>query len=156
MIFVSNTSPVTNLAAIGQLDLLKHLFGRVLIPEAVARELSAAPADTPAAPDLPNLEWIQISPVADRAWVRSLLEELHPGEAEAIVLACEKKAYLLIDENRGRRKADSLGLRHLGVLGVLIRAKRGGSHSSRPSPPRRSDHPGWLLGEPAPLRPHPI
>jgi len=38
---VSNTSPLSNLAIIGRLDLLKQRYGTVRIPPAVARELSA-------------------------------------------------------------------------------------------------------------------
>ncbi len=41
MIVVSNTSPLTNLAAIGQFDVLKQLFGQLTIAEAVWQELNA-------------------------------------------------------------------------------------------------------------------
>jgi predicted nucleic acid-binding protein len=41
MIVVSNTSPVTNLSAVGQLDLLPRLFGEMHLPRAVEEELSA-------------------------------------------------------------------------------------------------------------------
>jgi predicted nucleic acid-binding protein len=39
MVVVSDTSPLTNLAAIGQLDILRQMFGTLLIPEAVWSEL---------------------------------------------------------------------------------------------------------------------
>lgn len=35
MIVVSNTSPVINLAMVGQLNLLQKLYGQVVIPQAV-------------------------------------------------------------------------------------------------------------------------
>ena len=38
MIFISDTSPLSALAEIGELDLLRRLYGRVVIPEAVRRE----------------------------------------------------------------------------------------------------------------------
>ena len=41
MIVVSDTSPITNLAAIGQVDLLRHLYGQVYLPDAVFVELTA-------------------------------------------------------------------------------------------------------------------
>ncbi|MBC3787825.1 DUF3368 domain-containing protein [Spirosoma utsteinense] len=59
--------------------------------------------------------------------VATLADELDPGEAEAIALALEIKAdYLIIDELKGRHKAETLGLRIVGLLGVLIQAKKAG------------------------------
>ncbi len=40
MIIISNTSPITNLAAIGKLDLLNLLYGSITIPLAVYNELT--------------------------------------------------------------------------------------------------------------------
>lgn len=39
MIIVSNTSPISNLANVGQLSLMSQLYGRILIPRAVYEEL---------------------------------------------------------------------------------------------------------------------
>jgi predicted nucleic acid-binding protein len=49
VIVVSDASPITNLAAIGQLDLLRQIYGRVVIPEAVFQELTAAGGNHPGA-----------------------------------------------------------------------------------------------------------
>lgn len=120
MIVVSDTSCITNLIAIGRIQLLADLFGTVLIPVAVRGELTVSPAR------LPTFIWVQAA--VDRAAVGRLLDEdLDEGEAEAIVLAEETRASaLLIDEAAGRKTAQRLGLRIIGLLGVLRRAKKRG------------------------------
>jgi predicted nucleic acid-binding protein len=124
---VSNTSPISNLAAIGRLDLLKRFYGTITIPGAVAEELSAAPSFGPGMILTLGEPWIQVCQVANRALVDSVSQQLAPGEAEAIALAVERHAdLLLMDERRGRRAAKGLGLRHVGLLGILAEAKRRG------------------------------
>ena len=124
MIVVSNTSPVVNLAAIGRLDLLRQLYEKVLIPQAVYDEIVAGTTQ-PASEEVQIIEWVQSVQVTNRALVLVLRAELDEGEAEAIALALERQAdLLLIDERRGRRVASRLGLRFLGLLGVLIDAKQ--------------------------------
>jgi predicted nucleic acid-binding protein len=62
---------------------------------------------------------------ARRTKVSELEERLDPGEAEAIVVAVELSADLiLMDEHDGRRTAIAMGLRPMGLLGVLAEAKR--------------------------------
>jgi uncharacterized protein len=116
MIVVSDTSPITTLIQIGKVDLLHKLYGDVLIPETVRDELSLSH------PALPP--FIKCAPVTNRRAVEILLAELDPGEAEAIVLAKEKHAdILLIDEIQGRDVAAREGLHYIGLLGVLNQAK---------------------------------
>lgn len=63
----------------------------------------------------------------DRNRVREIRADLDAGEAEAIVLAIERRAgLLLMDERRGRRIAIGAGLKITGLLGVVARAKRAG------------------------------
>lgn len=126
MIVVSDTSPLLNLALIGRLDLLALLYHEVLIPPTVYSELSRADAGPPLI-DLESTPWIAVAPVGDRSRVLELRAEVDAGEAEAIVLAVERRAdLLLVDERRGRRVAVSLGLRVTGLLGALAEAKQRG------------------------------
>jgi predicted nucleic acid-binding protein len=128
VIVVSNTSPITNLAAVGQLDLLRQLYEKVLIPQAVYEELTGSFSRQSGVLELQTLKWIETRPVADRVRVTALQMELDEGEAEAIALAKELAAdLLLLDERRGRAVASRLGLRFIGLLGVLIEAKQRGS-----------------------------
>jgi predicted nucleic acid-binding protein len=128
VIVVSNTSPLTNLAAVGLLDLLRQLYEKVFIPQAVYDELTGGSGGQPGATEVQTLEWIETMPVMDHALVVALQMELDEGEAEAIVLTKELAADLvLLDERRGRVVASRLGLRFVGLLGVLIEAKQKGS-----------------------------
>lgn len=130
---ISNTSPVLNLAIIGQSGLLRQQFSQVWIPVAVRDELcpdeerpgSAAIRDALAA------GWLQVEPVMDHLLVNALARELDRGEAEAITLALQSGAErILLDERDARRVARSYGLEPTGVLGVLLRARREGNLAS--------------------------
>jgi predicted nucleic acid-binding protein len=56
-----------------------------------------------------------------------LLDELDLGETATIVLARELKAnWVLMDEKKGRRKLDQLGMAKIGTLGLLLKAKQSG------------------------------
>jgi predicted nucleic acid-binding protein len=99
MTVVSHTSPIINLAAIGQLALLQPLYSRLIIPQAVYQEIAVTGAGEPGAREVQALNWITRYTVADHALVSALSVELDPGEAEAIACAVELKAErLLIDE----------------------------------------------------------
>jgi predicted nucleic acid-binding protein len=127
MIVVSNTSPISNLAAIGQLDLLPQLYGTIIIPPAVYQELINSGDADPATLAVQTLDWIQTQPVSDRVLLETLQSNLDPGEAEAIALAVEINAdRLIIDERRGRNEAIRLGLPVTGLLGIVLAAKQQG------------------------------
>lgn len=129
MLAVSNTSPISNLASIGHLQLLRSQFATVWIPDAVFQELAAHP-DPMARDSIQNAvreQWIQIGTPQSSGLLQVLLLHLHQGEAEAIALATDLKAgIVLIDEQEGRQLASKAGFAVTGVLGILLRAKRSG------------------------------
>ena len=107
------------LGAIGRLELLHQLFDAISIPEAVLQEVKSV--------EIRTEDWITPQNVENVFVMRALADELDLGEAEAIALAVELRAdLLLMDERRGRRIAARFGLKILGVLGILIEAKRKG------------------------------
>lgn len=127
MVVVSNTSPLMNLAVIGRLTLVERLYGSVNIPDAVARELAAALPEQFSAQMIKKLTWLTVCSVKNRQLTGSLLLDLDAGEAEAIALSAEMKAgLLLLDERRGRSIAQRFGLKFIGLIGMLIDAKRKG------------------------------
>lgn len=125
---VSNSSVLIALSAIGQLSLLKHRFAeRVLIPKAVWHEVVEAGGNRPGALETRTAGWIQRRSVEDQDYVRLLCTDLDRGEAEAIVLARQEQAdVVLLDEKEARRTALRLGMHVLGTVGLLIWARRHG------------------------------
>ena len=122
MLVVSNTSPICNLAVIGRLSLLQAQFGKVLIPEAVKAELEQLTSPEAARHVRQALQdgWIEPQAVREQQVARVLEASLDPGEAEAIALALELSAGLiLLDERDGRAAAEHAGLRVTGVLGLM-------------------------------------
>ena len=130
---VSNTSPISNLAIIGHLELLKVQFSDLWIPNAVAQELAANPYPDALAAIHAAIDdgWIKTAVPKDPTLLNLLLPSLHRGEAEAISLAVDLSAdTIIIDEHEGRLLARQAGLSVTGVLGVLLRAKEDGAISA--------------------------
>jgi uncharacterized protein len=128
VIIVSDTSPITNLAAIGRLDLLQQLYKNIVIPLAVYNEMVKVRKVVPGAIEVQTFSWIQTRTVTNPQRVidiQTRQDGIDSGEAEAIILALELKAdLLLMDERRGRALAGNYGLNVTGLLGVLLQAKR--------------------------------
>jgi uncharacterized protein len=125
MTIASNTSPISNLAKIGQLNLMQQIYGKILIPTAVYEELMDERAGETVITAVQSATWLEIKPVQNQELVNELRNRVNVGEAEAIALAVEVEASrLIIDERLGRQAATDLGLRITGILGVLLIAKR--------------------------------
>lgn len=125
MIIVSDTTPLISLMKVSKLNVLKSLFGKVIIPDAVYRELTANERFSEEAELIRNCDFIEIISVNDRLSVVSLQLKsgLDLGETEAIICAEENKAEtILMDEAAGRRMAKSLGLNIMGTIGILLSA----------------------------------
>ena len=127
MIVISDTSVICNLFLVGYLDLIPKLFGEVLIPSKVYDELLELEKFNFNITPILQADFIEIKSPTNKSAVKELLLELDEGEAEAIVLAMEVEAdILLIDESKGRMIATNLGLEITGVLGILLQSKKGG------------------------------
>ncbi|MEO5344325.1 MAG: DUF3368 domain-containing protein [Gammaproteobacteria bacterium SHHR-1] len=148
MIVVSNTSPLTNLACIGRFDLLRDLFGCILIAPGVKDELTAQGRAWPGAAETQAADWITQQTPSNAPLIASLRTQLDKGEAETIALAVEVQAGLcLLDERDGRHIAQAQGLRIMGVVGVLIAAKHSGLIPAlRPELDHLRNRAGFYLG----------
>ena len=112
---VSNSSPLIALEQIGRVDLLKALLGEILIPDAVASEVSAT---------VQPRTWILRQPLLQPVVPRARQAALGAGEREAISLAIQVKASaILLDDDPARKTATDLKLRVLGTAGILVLAK---------------------------------
>ncbi|MDI6735594.1 MAG: DUF3368 domain-containing protein [bacterium] len=124
---VSNSSTLIHLGKVGLLDLLAEQFGEILIPKAVWRETVEEGGEESDAGIIGTANWIKVCDVSVSPLLTTFSTLLDEGEAEAIVLAMEIDADLiLLDENDARRIAESHGLRKTGLLGILIKAKQQG------------------------------
>jgi predicted nucleic acid-binding protein len=124
-IVVSDTSPIRALHHLDLLPVLADLYGTVFVPPAVVAELhKETPRFQPL--EVKGVSYIQLRAPGDRQAVGDLARTLDPGESEAIALAQELGASLLIDEKTGRRIAQRMGLLTIGVVGVLLAAKARG------------------------------
>jgi predicted nucleic acid-binding protein len=124
MLVISDASPVTNLIQVKKLSLLNQLFGQIIITTAVYNELCEIAVQKQI---IDNESWIKVVELPDREILNKLLERLDKGEAESIALAIYLHAdFLLIDETIGRTIAENMGLKIVGLLGILIKAKAEG------------------------------
>jgi predicted nucleic acid-binding protein len=122
-VVVSDTTPLNYLILIGNVDVLPRLFGRVLVPPAVIKELKhpkTPPLVATWVGNLPN--WIEVT---------SPRTNLHlgigAGEDEAIALAVEQgNVAILVDDLKARAAARSRGLPTLRTLTILSLADEAG------------------------------
>ena len=122
---VSNTTPIISLLKVGKLEILKELYQELFIPYEVYLEIEAG-KNKEYYTDLTKVEWIRVVKIQSEKSLLFFLD-LDKGEAEAIVLANEVNADLIIlDETLGRFHAKHVGLNVTGTIGVLLKAKETG------------------------------
>ena len=116
-VVVADTTPLNYLILIDQIEVLRELFGKVMIPEAVLAELRHPKAPSAITHWLMRLpEWLTVEKV-ERL---DQTIQLGHGENEAISLAVERRiSIVLMDERRGRSAAEARGLLAVGTLNIL-------------------------------------
>ncbi|MCL2704378.1 MAG: DUF3368 domain-containing protein [Defluviitaleaceae bacterium] len=122
-IIVANSTPLILLEKIGRLDLLKHLYGEIAIPEAVYKEVIL---DYPANDKdfITDYTWIDIIKIQNNQAKILFATSLHEGEVETMMLAMELSADLcILDDLLARKYARNIGLNITGTLGILLAAK---------------------------------
>ncbi len=119
---VSNSSVIIAFAKICRLYLLEKLFGKILVPETVWKEITVE--GKLGSEKIMEASFIHVEKVRNMRLVALLEEFVDTGEAEAIVLALERNAdLLLVDDRDARNLAKKTGLQVMGTLGVIALAK---------------------------------
>lgn len=115
-VIISDTSCLILLDKIGELELLHKLFGQIAITREISNEFKKK---------LPD--WFSIEEASNKTYQKILEASLDKGEASAIAFAIEQTdCLLIIDDYKGRKYAEQLGIKITGTLGVIINAKLSG------------------------------
>jgi predicted nucleic acid-binding protein len=115
-IIISDTSCLILLANINELSILKKLGKEVIVTPEISLEFGK-----------PLPDWIKIRSAGDKHYQKLLDREIDKGEASAIVLSLEiVDSILIIDDLKGRKVAEELGVKYSGTLGLILRAKQEG------------------------------
>jgi len=140
---------VTNLAAIGQFDLLRQHYTRLHIADGVWDGLNARGLRWPGSELVAAADWVERHAVKNEPLVAVLRRDFDRGEVESIALALELEADpMLMDEREGRHAAQRMGLQVVGVVGVLLDARtKGAIDTVRPYLDGLRQEAGFYLSE---------
>jgi len=123
VIVISDSGPLIALSKIKYLNILKLFFREIHIPQAVWVEVVERGKGRPGSKEVQETEWITVDKVKNRLGIEALKHEIGMGESEAIILAKELDADLiLIDDKIAREIAISMGLNVAGSLAIIYEA----------------------------------
>ncbi|WP_020539041.1 DUF3368 domain-containing protein [Lewinella cohaerens] len=134
---ISDASCLIALEDIGELRILRGLFSQIVVTDIVREEIQA---------ELPS--WIKVSKDYEARELEILKLELDMGEASAIALALKNPgSRIILDERKGRKVAKRLGLKVIGTLGLIVRAKQKGIIPSGKEVLSKLENHGFWLSE---------
>lgn len=146
---IVDASPLIYLSRAGYLPLLQVLGSRLLIPDAVVREILAKGEEDAVARTVGAASWLLRLPSAPlsprvEAW------QLGAGESAVLSRAISHPGSLVVlDDARARRFARQLEVPMIGTLGVVVRARQQGLiRAARPVTEALVSH-GMYISSPA-------
>lgn len=129
MIVVVDSSSIIGLARVGKINILKEMFGKILISQDVFKEVVITGKGRPGSEEIEGATWIEKKRINDVRAVKRIVvqERLSYGEAATIVLSKELKADLtILDEKKARGIAQVAGINVMGTAGMLEEASKRG------------------------------
>ena len=124
---IVNSTPLITLGNIGKLEILRQVYEKIVMPEAVYQEVSKK-QDASSNALRSASEWILVESIINPADYQMYRSRLHAGEVEVMILAQQspKADLIVLDDMAARRTAEYLDLTVTGTIGVLIKAKQRG------------------------------
>ncbi len=120
---VADTGVLIELFRLGYLETLQQLFNKVLVPPSVLLELQTVTVPS----------WLElVQPSQNILEMINLETNLGRGESEALAVALELKAWILLDDRKARRYAKTKGIPSIGTLGLLILIHQNGWNQRSP------------------------
>lgn len=117
ILIVADTGPINYLIEIGCVSVLSEMVKTLVLPASVLRELQSEGAPSAVRDWAGNLPaWVE---VRNTACLIPPQPELSEADREAISLARELQALLLMDDRRARRAALHHTVSTIGTLGIL-------------------------------------
>jgi len=111
-LIIADSTCLIGLERIGKIDLLPQMFSQVIIPPEVQKEFGI------------DFSWLIVKSTQNIGMVTSLKLVVDDGEAEAITLAYELGSRLIVDDKQARNTAKRLGIKIIGTVGILVKAKQ--------------------------------
>lgn len=107
---IADTSPLQYLFQLGLLDVLRELYGTILVPDAVRDELLVGRSRGLSVPDPGDFSWITLCPTSTHAGVEPF--DLGAGERAVLSLALDRpNAIVVLDDAAARAAAATLNIR---------------------------------------------
>ena len=108
---IVNSTPLIALCNADLLNILKEIYGSIIIPKAVFDEVTAK-KDSACLQIKQNLDWITVETITNIEDRKMYKAKLHAGEVDVMILAqADPKADLvIIDDNAAKKTAKYLGI----------------------------------------------
>ncbi len=145
---VVNSTPILALGNIGELDILRKMYGKIIIPVSVYNEVTAK-QDTASKTLSVAENWIEVQSIENREDYAMYRSRLHSGEIEVMILAQQtpRADLVIIDDMTARKTAEFLGLPLTGTIGVLIKAKQNGIISEVMPVLKKMENNGFFISD---------
>lgn len=128
---VADASPLIALAKMRRLEILREMYGQVLIGPVVNAEVvdqgrAVVAAGVEHVEDAIRKGWMQVARLTktEKSLLQRILKSsrLDKGEAEALALASSRKIPVILDDREARANAELLELEFIGTAGILLEA----------------------------------